>query len=261
MKMSVLASGSTGNAIYVEHDQHKILVDAGLTGKKIVELMASINRKPEDLTALLVSHEHSDHIKGVGVLARKYQLPIYANHETWQAMDKLIGNVSNEQKFIFDKGSIKDFGALVVESFGVSHDAVNPQFYTFSVDNKKMSIITDTGYVSDKMKGVIYDSDVFVFESNHEEDMLRMCSYPWHTKQRILSDQGHVSNTDAAYAMLDVIGEHTKRIYLAHLSKENNLKELANRTAKTILTQADINIAKVQIHDTDPSEATPLIEL
>ena len=129
--ISILASGSTGNSLYLESPQKRILVDAGLSGKKITSLLAEVDRKPEDLDAILVTHEHRDHIHGVGVLARKYKLPVYANEKTWEAMSPLIGKVDVEQKHIFEMGKVLTFGDLDIESFGVSHDAAAPQFYRF----------------------------------------------------------------------------------------------------------------------------------
>ncbi len=178
MRFSVLASGSTGNAFFVEKDNQRILVDAGLSGKGMEGLFQQIDRNLADVTAVLVTHEHSDHIKGLGVIARKYKLPIYANEKTWRAMEGNVGEIPTDQKFIFDMETVKSFGGLDVESFGVSHDAAEPMFYVFHSGGKKIALMTDTGYVSDRMKGVISNADVFVFESNHDVGMLRMGRYP-----------------------------------------------------------------------------------
>ncbi|WP_183252604.1 MBL fold metallo-hydrolase [Anoxybacteroides tepidamans] len=259
MQFSVLASGSTGNAFYVETTKHRLLVDVGLSGKQIEQLFQQIGRHVKDVTAILVTHEHSDHIKGLGVLARKYQLPIYANEKTWKAMEGLIGEIPTEQKFVFPIGAVRSFGDLDVESFGVSHDAAEPMFYVFHHEGKKLVLITDTGYVSDRMKGIIKCADVFVFESNHDVEMLRMGSYPWHIKRRILSDVGHVSNEDAALALADVIGDQTKRIYLAHLSQDNNMKELARMTVEQMLASKGFVIGEqFHLYDTDPKIPTKL---
>ena len=139
-RMSILASGSTGNSVYVETDQIKLLVDAGLSGKKIEELLKSIGREAKNLDAILVSHEHSDHIKGVGVLARRYNLPVYANAKTWQAMENKLGKLKTEQKFIFEKEKVTTLADIDVASFGVSHDAVDPQFYSFHRSGKSFAL-------------------------------------------------------------------------------------------------------------------------
>ncbi|MDF1510631.1 MBL fold metallo-hydrolase [Robertmurraya sp. DFI.2.37] len=259
MRFSVLASGSTGNAVYVETEEHSFLVDAGLSGKQMEALFAHIGRDMDKLSGLLVTHEHSDHIKGVGVVARKYKLPIYANEKTWNAMNGLIGEIPTEQKFTFDMESVKSFGSLDIESFGVSHDAAEPMFYIFHHAGKKLVLVTDTGYVSDRMKGIIANADMFVFESNHDVQMLRMGRYPWNIKRRILSDVGHVSNEDAAIAMSDVIGDQTKRIYLAHLSLDNNMKDLAKMSVtQTLQSQGIIVGEQVELFDTDPKIPTAL---
>jgi len=259
LQFSVLASGSTGNAIFVETEEHSFLVDAGLSGKQMEALFQHIGRDAGKLSGILVTHEHSDHIKGVGILARKYKLPIYANAKTWKAMDGLIGNISTEQKFTFDMETVKSFGSLDIESFGVSHDAADPMFYVFHHSGKKFVVITDTGYVSDRMKGLISNADAYVFESNHDVQMLRMGRYPWSIKRRILSDVGHVSNEDAAIAMSDVAGDQTKRIYLAHLSQDNNIKELARMSVAQTLESRGILVGEqFELYDTDPKVPTAL---
>ncbi len=259
LRFSVLASGSTGNAIYVETEEHSFLVDAGFSGKQMEGLFAQIDRKMENLSGILVTHEHSDHVKGVGVLARRYKLPIFTNEKTWQAMDRLVGEIPLEQKFIFGMESVKSYGSLQIESFGVSHDAAEPMFYVFHHEGKKLVLITDTGYVSDRVKGIISNADTYVFESNHDVQMLRMGHYPWNTKQRILSDVGHVSNEDAALAMSEVAGDHTKSIYLAHLSLDNNMKDLARMSVTQTLQSRGLIVGEqFSLYDTDPKIPTAL---
>ncbi|WFA05284.1 MBL fold metallo-hydrolase [Bacillus sp. HSf4] len=259
LQFSVLASGSTGNAFYLETDDHAFLVDAGLSGKAIEGLMSQIDRSLDQLDGIFVTHEHSDHIKGLGVLARKYELPVYANEKTWKAMEGHIGKIDSGQKFVFPMESVKSFGSLDVESFGVSHDAAEPMFYVFHYNGRKLALITDTGYVSDRMKGIIRSANVFIFESNHDVGMLQMGRYPWNIKRRILSDIGHVSNEDAALAMKDVIGDETSRIYLAHLSQDNNMKELARMSVQQTLAAKGLLAGEAfDLFDTDPKKPTPL---
>ena len=223
-KYSILASGSTGNSFYLETPEKKILVDAGLSGKKITSLLAEIDRDPSDLDAILVTHEHKDHIHGVGVLARKYGMDIYANEKTWQIMDSknMLGKIDNSQKHVFSRDKLLTFGDLDIESFGVSHDAIDPQFYRFMKDGKSFVMLTDTGYV----------------------------------------DQGHLCNEDGADAMIRTIGNKTKKIYLGHLSKENNIKELAHMTMENQLARADFGVGTdFKVYDTSPDTATPLIDI
>lgn len=258
LRFSVLASGSTGNAFYIESNKEKLLVDAGLSGKQLDRLFSQVNVNPAELSGILVTHEHSDHIKGLGIIARKYNLPIYANEKTWKAMEKSIGKLTVDQKFHFNMEEVKTFGDIDVESFGVSHDAAEPMFYTFHNQDKKVALVTDLGYVSDRIKKTIAGADAYVFEANHDVGMLRMGRYPWSVKQRILGDSGHVSNEDSGLALSDVIENKTKRIYLAHLSQDNNMKDLARMSVDNILQERGIDIA---ILDTDPYHATAMYEV
>ena len=261
--VSLLASGSSGNATYIETPQRKILVDCGLTGKAIAVQMEKIGRSVADIDTILVTHEHVDHIKGIGVLARKYGMDIYANEKTWKAMEnKNIGVIKQEQKHLFEPGITKTFGDIDIVSFSVSHDAASPQFYAFQKDQKQFVMLTDTGYVSEKLRKLLYNADAYLMESNHDVDMLRMGNYAWHLKQRILSDKGHLSNEDGALAMCEMLGDKTKRIYLGHLSQDNNLKELAYQTAESILLQHDCGIHDTfEVYHTDPYEPTELFRV
>lgn len=258
MRFSVLASGSTGNAFYIETDEVRLLVDAGLSGKQLDRLFGEIQIDPSKLSGILVTHEHSDHIKGLGIIARKYNLPIYANAKTWQAMDNSIGEISVDQKFHFEANSVKTFGNIDIESFSVSHDAVDPMFFTFHRGNKKVALVTDLGYVSERIKKTIEGANAYIFEANHDVSMLQMGRYPWSVKRRILGDSGHVSNEDCGLALCDVISNETDRVYLAHLSKDNNMKELARMSVDQVLKERGI---KMNLYDTDPVTATSLYEV
>ncbi|MFC4558452.1 MBL fold metallo-hydrolase [Virgibacillus kekensis] len=258
LRFSVLASGSTGNAFYIESEKEKLLVDAGLSGKQMDRLFGEVEVDPSELTGILVTHEHSDHIKGLGIIARKYNLPIYANEKTWKAMENSIGKLTVDQKFYFGMEEVKTFGDMDVESFGVSHDAAEPMFYTFHQAGKKVALVTDLGYVSDRIKKTVEDADAYIFEANHDVSMLRMGRYPWNVKRRILGDSGHVSNEDCGLALSDIISNRTKRIYLAHLSQDNNMKDLARMSVDSVLKERGINL---DLYDTDPKSPTKLYEV
>ncbi|WP_368653472.1 MBL fold metallo-hydrolase [Ornithinibacillus sp. 4-3] len=258
LRFSVLASGSTGNAFFIESEKERILVDVGLSGKEMDRLFGEIQVDPSTLTRILVTHEHSDHVKGLGIIARKYQLPIYANEKTWKAMESGLGKLSVEQKFLFDVEEEKTFGDMDVQSFGVSHDAAEPMFYTFHQGDKKVALVTDLGYVSDRIKKIVENADAYIFEANHDVNMLRMGRYPWSVKRRILGDSGHVSNEDCGLALSDIISNRTKRIYLAHLSQDNNMKDLARMSVGDILRERGIEI---DLYDTDPVTSTALYEV
>jgi len=258
LRFSVLASGSTGNAFYIESDRQKLLVDAGLSGKQMDRLFSEIQVDPQHLSGILVTHEHSDHIKGLGVIARKYNLPIYANEKTWDAMEDAIGTIKLDQKFHFGTEEVKTFGDIDVESFGVSHDAAEPMFFTFHHHGKKVALVTDLGYVSERIKKTVEQADAYIFEANHDVEMLRMGRYPWNVKRRILSDSGHVSNEECGLALTDVIGNNTQRIYLAHLSQDNNMKDLARMSVRHVLAERGI---EMDLFVTDPKTPTALYEV
>ncbi|MFD0871778.1 MBL fold metallo-hydrolase [Paenibacillus residui] len=252
LRFSVLASGSTGNSMVVTNGETKLLVDAGLSAKKVEQLLEERNVSGEELDAILVTHEHSDHIKGLGALARKYDLPIYANEKTWEALNKQIGEIAEANVKVMDTGSMIEFDSIQVESYAISHDAAEPVGYCFYEGDKKLSLATDLGYMSSKVKEQVLDSDVLILESNHDVEMLRMGKYPWNIKRRILSDIGHLSNEAAGDALSEILGGKTKRVYLAHLSQNHNLMDLARMTVENILEQNDItlNDGRLTLKDT-----------
>lgn len=260
LRYSILASGSTGNVTYLETNNHRILIDAGLSGKRIENLMAKIDRSLADVDAIFVTHEHTDHCHGVGVLARRYGMDIYANKGTWEAMANKVGKIPLEQKHIIAPNSVKDLGDIDVESFAVSHDAVEPQFYQIHHNNKTFCIITDTGYVSDRVEGTIRNADAYLMECNHDTEMLRMGPYSWPLKQRILSGTGHLSNEEGADALMDVLGSRTKRIFLGHRSQHNNMRSLAHLTVATLLEKHDFGVNHdFQLVDAEPDKPSKLL--
>ena len=235
LRFTILASGSTGNATIVQSDDATILVDAGLSAKKLDELMRERGVAGSEIDAVFVTHEHSDHIKGLGAFARKYELPVYANDATWSALERHVGAIADSNRRVVATGDTVEFGGLRVESYPISHDAAEPVGYCFYDGDCKLSLVTDLGYLSDKVKRATIDSDVLVLESNHDVEMLRMGRYPWNIKRRILSDIGHLSNEAAGEALAELLTDRTKRVYLAHLSLDHNMQELARMTVQSIL--------------------------
>lgn len=235
LRFTVLGSGSTGNATIVQGSEKTVLIDAGLSMKKLEELMKGQGIAGHHLDALLVTHEHSDHIKGLGAFARKYELPIYANEATWGAMERHIGTIAAEKRVYMETGETVSFGPMEVQSYPISHDAAEPVGYCFLEHGEKLSLATDLGYVSEKVKRQIIDSDVLVLESNHDTEMLRMGRYPWNIKRRILSDIGHLSNVAAGEALIELMTDRTRRVYLAHLSLDHNQMDLAMLTVNSIM--------------------------
>lgn len=239
-----LASGSSGNCQYIETDRVKLLVDAGLSGKKIQEALISIEVDPSTINGVLVTHEHKDHIHAIGILSRRFNIPIYTNEKTWLSMKSEIGEVKEENVVIFDTDKTFELQGLSIHPFKVSHDAIEPVGYSFYYENTKISIVTDTGYVSEEVKNNIKDSHLLLIESNHDVEMLKVGKYPWYLKKRILSEHGHLSNDDAGRLLAEVLCGKNERILLGHLSKENNFPELAYQTVANILTEKGINVTK-----------------
>lgn len=250
-RFSVLASGSTGNAMVVDNGEVRLLVDAGLSAKKMEELMQARDISCTQLDGILVTHEHADHIKGLGVLSRKYKLPIYANEKTWAEIRPKIGEIDEANEKMFETGATLDFGNLKVTSFEISHDAADPVGYSFEQNDYKLSLITDTGYVSPKIVREAADSDALILECNHDIDMLRVGRYPWNVKRRILSDLGHLSNEAAGEALYELVSEKTRRIYMAHLSRDHNMMDLARMTVSEHLNQCKVKKKdRIQLMDT-----------
>ena len=205
MKFCSLSSGSSGNCQYIETDRMKVLVDGGLSGKRIENLLSSIGVSIKDIDCILVTHEHMDHVKGVGVISRRYDIPIFANEKTWAAMSHLIGDIADKNIRIFQTNKGFELKDLAVYPFSIFHDAAEPVGYCLYHKNIKMSIMTDTGWVNDTMKKAIKSSNFYVIEANHDVKMLKEGRYPWHLKKRILSTRGHLSNLDAGKILTEVL--------------------------------------------------------
>ncbi|MBI4639286.1 MAG: MBL fold metallo-hydrolase [Candidatus Tectomicrobia bacterium] len=241
MKICVLGSGSSGNAIYVEAGQTKILVDAGLAGKTIVERLRKISEKPENLQAIVVSHEHHDHIKGAGILAHKYHLPIYINQETLRASNGLL--TQGEEIRDFFTGKPFRIGDLLIEPFSLPHDAADPVGFALYSGNFKAGIVLDLGYPTHLIRERVKGADLLILESNHDVGMLMMGPYPWKLKQRIRSKMGHLSNDDSSFLLRDLLHDKLTHVVLAHLSQTNNHPEIALMTAREVLERGQIDLS------------------
>ncbi|SDX29447.1 Phosphoribosyl 1,2-cyclic phosphodiesterase [Marininema mesophilum] len=259
MKYSILASGSTGNSLYIETENIRILIDAGLSGKQLETKMKAIGADPTQLDALLVTHEHIDHVKGLGVFARRYQLPIYMNEATWGSLPSGVGAIHPDQQRIFPVLSTLQLKDLAIESFPISHDAAQPMGFCFHAEDVSLGLVTDTGYINQRIVEKIRGAEALILESNHDVEMLRMGAYPWNIKRRILSDVGHLSNEDAAEALLDILQGEGEDVHLAHLSQDNNLTELAHLTVRSILEEEGLKVGKdIHLRETWPDRPTPL---
>ncbi len=246
-----IASGSSGNCYLIASANAKILLDAGLSGKKIIQGLNTIGVEPQDITAILITHEHIDHVKGAGIISRKHDIPIYANAKTWENMAQGIGKIQDHNKKYFITGESFYINDLLIKSFSIPHDAIDPVGFSFYKDDLQASIATDIGNMTEEILNEIISADFLVLEANHDIDMLKMGRYPWYLKQRILSSQGHLSNIDAGKTLISILQRNNKerQVLLAHLSHENNFPEMAYQTIKNILEEEKYYIGKdIYIH-------------
>ncbi|MFM1525603.1 MULTISPECIES: MBL fold metallo-hydrolase [Helcococcus] len=262
MKLCTLSSGSTGNSIFVQSDKSKILIDCGLTGKLAVELLQSIGEKPEDLNAIFVTHEHIDHIKGVGILSRKYDIPILANEKTWIAMKDKIGKIDPKNINVFKSNTFFTFRDLDVQVVSTFHDAVDPVFFIFYQNNQKISILTDTGITSQLIVDSIRDSNILLLESNHDIEMLENGPYPIDLKYRIKGEYGHLSNDLASSIMKEIVNANGEKLILGHLSKTNNTPKTALESMKNELENIGIDVNKdIEIEVAEEFKSGKIIDL
>jgi metallo-beta-lactamase family protein len=236
LQVSILASGSKGNSVYVELDGVRLLVDAGISAARITKGLRARGIEPQSIDAVLVTHEHIDHVRGLKTLAKQYHLPILATRGTLAGID---GGAAFED----DMRSISDafmIGNVTVQPFATSHDAAEP--CGFRIEGSHCcTVATDLGVVTDTVQDAMEGADVLVLEANHDADLLRQGSYPWPLKRRILSNRGHLANGDAAWA-LTRMKKHPRKVYLAHLSEENNRPALARDTVHDILASCGMTL-------------------
>jgi len=241
MKISVLSSGSKGNCTYVETCMHKILIDIGTSSLYVEKSLKSIGVDPSQIDIVLITHAHVDHVGGLKVFCKKYHPLVYISDKILKEAKLDIENVSNEESVNVDSD-------IKIKSIRLSHDVTDIKGYLIEEDNSSMVYITDTGYINEKSFEVISNKNLYVFESNHDiEKLMNNPKYPHHTKIRILSDKGHLSNKDSAYYLSKLIGNDTKYIVLAHLSEQNNTEELALNTLREVFDRRNIDFENIKI--------------
>lgn len=236
--VAVLASGSKGNATVIKAGDTAFLVDAGISCRRITNGLKEFGLHPYDLSGVLITHEHKDHVGGLPVLSRKYKLPVFANEKTWQAMEQRSQIERSCHRFLPADFSL---GGITVSSFPVSHDAASPVGYSFIYKEEKCIYLTDSGFVSESIKLAARDADVLIIEANHDEEMLKNGPYPAMLKERILSTRGHLSNTAAGWFLAN-LPKMPREVFLAHLSEENNLPELALETVQKIINKSGCTV-------------------
>ncbi len=241
MRFVSIASGSSGNCIYAGTDNTHILIDAGISAKRIEKGLFEVGLKPRELSGICITHEHSDHIKGLGVLARKYEIPIYATEGTLDEIRKVksLGEYPDELLKPLRPDVKMTLGDLDILPFHIDHDAADPVAYRIQSGNKSVAVATDLGHYNQYTIDHLLDLDAVLLESNHDLRMLETGPYPYYLKRRIMGNFGHLSNENAGRLLNCILNDKMKYVLLGHLSKENNLPELAFETVRLEVDMGD----------------------
>ncbi|MBX6395646.1 MAG: MBL fold metallo-hydrolase [Alicyclobacillaceae bacterium] len=256
LSFCLLASGSSGNAVVVCSERTRLLIDAGISARRLERALRSIGMEPGELDAVLITHEHQDHVKGLPVFGRRHSFPVWATEGTWAELTSTAKELGTDRCFTFSADQPLFFGDIAVQPVAVSHDAREPVMFCFYHGQEKLVLATDLGFVSERIKGIMAGANAYILESNHDVAMLRSGPYPWALKRRILGDKGHLSNEAAGEALLDLVDGRTQQVVLAHLSENNNLPELAKLSVETILRQGGLDHLPVEV--APRHEPTPL---
>ena len=243
-RLCTLVSGSSGNSIFISHNGTNILVDCGVSGRQLQQSLSQINVSSSDIDFILVTHEHTDHAKGVGVMSRRFGIPVVASRGTWNGMRSCVGSIAAENMIAFDENSQMDIGGIGVTPFDIPHDAAQPTGYKFDLGAKKIAVATDIGHITPDVERALKGCETVVLEANYDEDMLEHGPYPYYLKRRIGGKHGHLCNNDAGSMAASLVRNGTHTIILGHLSKENNSEEVAFSTVARILDFGGIRVAK-----------------
>lgn len=238
MTVCPLFSGSTGNSIYIAMGGVKLLVDAGMSAARIAGELAEIGVDIDEIDAILVTHEHVDHVRGLGVLSRKYGLPIYANEGTWNGILQKENGIPLRCMHTFFTGEDFFIGGVCVHPFPIPHDAMEPSGFALSCGALRCGVATDIGHIREDWLGAVTGCQALVLEANHDVEMVERGPYPMKLKRRILGKNGHLNNADCAKALLELVRGGTQAVFLSHLSADNNLPELAYSTVCDLLNEA-----------------------
>lgn len=239
MELCTLASGSKGNSSLICSDSASVLVDIGLSTKQLCSALSKVGKRVEDLAGIFITHEHRDHILGLKTFINKYKIPILGTAETLDEIFEIL-SLKEEDKPLFhilEKDEAFSFQDMKVQTFPIPHDAANPIGFTFQKEGKKVAICTDIGRITEEVKAHLVGSNALLVEANHDEHILQAGKYPYSLKKRILSDLGHLSNENSGKLLSEIWHRDLKQVFLGHLSKENNLPELALLSVKCELSE------------------------
>ncbi|MBQ8527035.1 MAG: MBL fold metallo-hydrolase [Lachnospiraceae bacterium] len=265
MRLLSIASGSSGNCIYIGDDTTHILIDAGVSGKRIEAGLNAVGVSGKDLDAVLVTHEHSDHIGGLGVLARKFDVPIYSTRGTIAgiSMSKSVGDIDGQLFQAIRRNENIAIGSLIIQAIPVSHDAAEPVCYKVSNEASTVAVATDMGYYTPDLVEQLKGLDAILLEANHDVNMVQVGPYPYYLKQRILGKKGHLSNESAGRLLSEIVHDDLKHVFLGHLSRENNLPQLAHEAVRLEITMGDnpYQASDFDIRVAERSEPSGLIEV
>ncbi len=263
-RLCPIASGSSGNCTFIEAGDTRLLVDAGISGKKVIEGLTTIDIDPSTINAIFITHEHIDHIKGVGIYSRKFNVPIYTTHKTWDKMidDKSLGKLKEENIFRIEKNAPMNIGELTITPYPIPHDAVDPVGYKFDYNGKRIIVTTDLGEIDDEMMENLKGVNGILLEFNHDINMLKAGGYPYALKQRILGRNGHLNNDDAARVLANIYHKDLNWAVLGHLSQDNNVPELAYLTAVQALKEKNIEIGEdIEVYVAKRHEVSKMFEV
>lgn len=258
MEICSLASGSSGNCSYIGNRNTNLLVDAGISCKRIENGLYGIDIDPSKIDGILITHEHTDHINGVATMAKRYKIPVYGTKETLEAIvaKKKYAHLADQQLKAIEPDKEFIINDIIIEPFSISHDAANPVCYTFKSDGKKIGLATDLGEFTDYTVSKLESSNILFLEANHDENMLMVGAYPYFLKQRIIGSKGHLSNETSANLISRLFHSKLQYISLVHLSNDNNFEDLAYETVKLELgkytnnnhIKSMLSVAKRDVH-------------
>lgn len=242
LELCSIASGSSGNCICVGSDHTHILIDAGISGKRIENGLNELELKTSEMQGILITHEHIDHIQGLGVLARRYGIPMFATEKTIQAIlgCKSVGKIDPQLFHVIEPGKRFSIGELTIHPISISHDAADPVAYKVINEEKSVAVVTDLGTYTQEIIDDLKGLDALLLEANHDVKMLQMGAYPYQLKQRILGDRGHLSNERSGQLLCELLHDNFGAVMLGHLSNENNYEALAYEAVRLEVTMADV---------------------